>query len=52
MCMGYFMFFMLLRKTDFLVSRISNHLMVKSVIMHKIKGFSRAIRDEIELYEE
>ncbi len=31
----------------FLVSRVSNHLAVEAVIMHKIKGFSGAIGDKV-----
>ncbi len=38
MCTGYFVFF--------IVSRISNRLVVKAVIMHETKGFSPAITDK------
>ncbi len=35
----------------FLVSRFSNHLTVEAIIMHEVKGFSRAIRDKIIVRE-
>ncbi len=46
MCIGYFVFFMLPHKTDF-----SDCFGVEAVIMHEIKGFSRAIRDKIIVRE-
>ncbi len=48
---GLFRIFYAASRDRFLVSRISNHLVVEAVIMHAAKEFSHAIRDKIIVRE-
>ncbi len=47
-CVRVILYFYAASRDRFLVSHISNHLVVKVVIMPETKGFSRVIRDKID----
>ncbi len=51
MCERVISYFYAASRDRFLVSHVSNHLTVEAVIIHEIKGFSRAIRDKIIVQE-